>query len=86
MAARRTPARQPARRHGVEARQSLGDSARERVGGQVNGQSTRLVAMAMPTEAINGRLEALHGNALGFRNLTHTTESDPYCTAATSPT
>ena len=24
-----------------------------------------------PTEAINGRLEALHRNALGFRNLTH---------------
>ncbi|WP_231752531.1 transposase, partial [Mycobacterium gordonae] len=24
-----------------------------------------------PTEAINGRLEALRRNALGFRNLTH---------------
>ena len=24
-----------------------------------------------PTEAINGRLEHLHGSALGFRNLTH---------------
>jgi transposase len=24
-----------------------------------------------PTEAINGRLEALRGNALGIRNLTH---------------
>jgi transposase len=24
-----------------------------------------------PTEAIDGRLEALHRNALGFRNLTH---------------
>jgi transposase len=24
-----------------------------------------------PTEAINGRLEALHRNALGFRNFTH---------------
>ena len=24
-----------------------------------------------PTEAINGRLEALRGNALGFRNLTN---------------
>jgi transposase len=36
-----------------------------------------------PTEAINGRLEALRGNALGIRNPTHT-ESDPYCTAATS--
>jgi len=24
-----------------------------------------------PTEAINGRLEHLHGPALGFRNLTH---------------
>ena len=36
------------------------------------------------TEAINGRLEALRRNALGFRNLTHY-ESDRYCTAATAP-
>jgi hypothetical protein len=36
-----------------------------------------------PTEGINGRLEALRGNALGIRNLTHT-GSDPYCTAAAS--
>ena len=37
-----------------------------------------------PTEAINGRLEALRRNALGFRNLTHS-DCAHYCTAATSP-
>ena len=36
-----------------------------------------------PTEAINGRLQALRRNALGFINLT-TTESAHYCTAAPS--
>ena len=36
-----------------------------------------------PTEAINGRLEALRRNALGFRNLTPTGCAH-YCTAATS--
>jgi transposase len=38
-----------------------------------------------PTEVINGRQEALHRNAVRFGNLT-TTDSNPYCTAATSPT
>ena len=38
-----------------------------------------------PTEAINGRLEALRRNALGFRNLTHY-RCAHYCTAATWPT
>jgi transposase len=36
-----------------------------------------------PTEAINGRLEALRRNALGFRNLT-TIDSAHYCPAAHS--
>jgi hypothetical protein len=37
-----------------------------------------------PSKAINGRLEALRRNALDSQTLP-TTESAPYCTAATSP-
>ena len=46
---------------------------------------TSTTRLQRPPEAINGRLEALRRNALGFRNLTHY-DSAHFCTAATSPT
>ena len=58
----------PNRRNGKRAMSALIDSIRR---GFPAGLEEIAHASNGPTEAINGRLEALRRNALGFRNLTH---------------